>query len=218
MFNPKRFNLLLVLFFSFSFSWFLNSPSFAEGIKQLQPASTLTNMLRVNGGAGTNTGNNFGFLSTPLQKLYVHIKDFSTERIYFGFNPNTAGNIYIRIKDPSGAIVYGPVLLPQVAGPGFINNYSEAFNGPGQVAGGGYNALSFNPGMNGDFSVEFNLGSPTVGNSTIIDFDFYDITVANTSTLTAITGRLYAYLWAFTTTAAAKTLLKQPFMLTPLIM
>lgn len=205
MFNPKRFNLLLVLFFSFSFSWFLNSPSFAEGIKQLQPASTLTNMLRVNGGAGTNTGNNFGFLSTPLQKLYVHIKDFSTERIYFGFNPNTAGNIYIRIKDPSGAIVYGPVLLPQVAG-------------PGQVAGGGYNALSFNPGMNGDFSVEFNLGSPTVGNSTIIDFDFYDITVANTSTLTAITGRLYAYLWAFTTTAAAKTLLKQPFMLTPLIM
>ena len=164
----------------------------AEGIKQIRPNAANTNYLVVNGGTGTNTGNNYGFLAAPLERLNIHIKNFANERIYFGFDPLTVGNIYLRIKDPTGAIVYGPVLLPQVTGLGFINSYTQAFNGPVQLVAGGYDALTFDPSMNGDYYMEFNLGSPTAANNTGISFDLYDITVGNRTTLTPINGRLFS--------------------------
>ncbi len=184
----------------------------AEGTKEILPSAGLTSYLWINGGNSTNTGNNFGFTAQDKEKLYVHIKDYTNERIYFGFDPVTNDDIYIRIKDASGAIVYGPMLLPQTTGPGFIDTYTQAFNGPRDLTTGGYNALSFEPESNGDFSIEFNTLSPTVANTNAIYFRWYDITVGDKTTLEPIPGRLFAYMWD-SPTMVLVTLPKRHFML-----
>ncbi|MFL5731525.1 MAG: beta strand repeat-containing protein, partial [Cytophagaceae bacterium] len=176
---------------------------FAEGTKQVQPIAANDCVLDLLN--GTSTYKNWGtYLGTGVdERIHIHIKNFANERIYWGLNQITAGNLYYRIKDPSGTIVVGPSLVPTVGLPGYINTYAEAVAGPSALAGGGYNALSYNPLMNGDYYIEFNFGSPTAASGTPMQFNYFDFTVSDLSTSQPILGRLWSEAWGLNTNAAA---------------
>ena len=189
----------------------------AEGTRELAPNASI--MI----GANTTTDiaalhinhpayNNFASYTNndPHSRLYIHIKDPSTECIYLGFssghfNENTSNptrkNFEYRIKDPAGNVVFGPVTILSTGGN--IQNWSEGFTGPMQLNGpGGYNAhhvtaldLS-SQGWSGagDYYVEFLAAD---GMDVLVDF--WDITVADCMPETPVgkKGRVWSYNWSF---------------------
>ena len=182
----------------------------AEGTKQLSPTSTdLVNLNLCSTGY-----NSFGrYDGVDNQRLYIHIKNPSTEQVFLGFSqprtsaayPCTTGNTtaYFRIKNAAGTVVYPTVGNANgQAITALIGGWANAVAGPNQIVGtGGYNALVFNPaGMAaGDYYVEF---SKTQGayNSTAFALEWWDITVATkTPTPVAIDGRVFSKNWALYT-------------------
>ncbi|MES1160316.1 MAG: hypothetical protein ABUM51_06155, partial [Bacteroidota bacterium] len=147
-------------------------------------------------------------------RIYFRIKNFSIEKLYYGFNweaLSPSGNpantpykdVYMLIYDPNGNQVGAPVHLPSTTtpGPGLITTWLSAILGPniGGSPSGGYNPLIFTPTMNGDYSVSFYRSSDNGVTHDIQESmlsKYFDMTVAVNST-TKSTGRVHCNEWGF---------------------
>ncbi len=167
-----------------------------EGSRELTPS------FGDNGNIHIEASNSaFATYSTQTDSLYrlnINICNLG-ERIYFGFRPSES-DIYMRIKDPNNNIVYGPILLPQgTAGPGRIDNHTQAISGPNVLNAAGYNPLFFDPTMTGDYYIEFNDGNSTTYSTGDFNFTYFDITVVDTTgAFTERPGRLWSREWQIT--------------------
>ena len=137
-------------------------------------------------------------LDSERLKIDVNSTD---EIIYLGFNGQTYPDRHIvyRIKDLDGTIVK-PQKPLATAGTGFINNIGEARAGPIALGNpAGYNAEVWTPPDVGTYYIEFQLVLNSTGNPVQIGsiIRYFDITVANSITNTAIPGRLYSQGWQF---------------------
>ena len=96
--------------------------SFAEGTKQLEPGEAnstfrLKIVLNNEGDGGSGWRIPFALPNCDTNyRLNVYIKDFTTEKIYFGFNDDGAGLFY-QLREPNGALVGNPVYSPYQAFP-----------------------------------------------------------------------------------------------------
>jgi len=181
----------------------------AEGSLQVMPNSGSGTGLIVSTTSGFPLGNVGSYLGAPVdQRLYIRIKDYTTEKIYYGFHwealsPSSSGipytNVYMRIFDPTGAQVGAPILMP-TSGAGYIANNGQAARPA--IGGTGYPPLIFDPSLiakkNGDYYVSFyqsnDNGATDAGESMLAKW--FDLTVvANGST--KITGRVHCNEWAF---------------------
>ena len=192
--------LFLVSLFMFSLV------SFAEGTKQIRPTQGDYGYLQIGDQRnGLTVDRNFAMYSADEDtRLNIAISDPVNELITFGIRPETNDPLYFRIKDPNGNIVWGPTLLSTTDGdPGRILDYDEAVAGPSVVDAGGYNALTFQPTMVGNYSIEFNPNDPLVVDREQRVFDLFDITVVNTVSNEAIDGRLWSRAWDINTNASS---------------
>ncbi len=175
----------------------------AEGTKEFRPDSTEYGDMQIN-----DMGRPFALESNtdPFHRLYIHISDYTHEKIYLGFNHVQSGSetATFRIVNPSGTVVY-PTTSPYrktipSSGSGYIKWYSKAIAGPIiGFTGSGYTPISFTPQTNGDFYIEFTTSYQ--GTNTAYHFDLIDITVANGTTI--IPGRLWSYCWDMSTLSYA---------------
>lgn len=192
--------MLKNLIFSFVLFLLLCSNSSAEGTKQLRPSSGDFGYIQINDKQRTFAT----YIAAEDERLYINVAS-ANEKIYFGFGRITDGSnamtdVWYRIKDPNGNVVAGPSKIP-TTGTGYISTYSRALAGPTKLSGSGYPAIVFTPTKIGDYYIEFNQGSGTVvtnpnGNKRI--FELFDITVIDTVSLTAKTGRLWSKNWDIT--------------------
>ncbi len=186
--------------------------SHAEGTKEASPTSTdLTGLFY----ATPTTNNQGSYFGCPAEnRIKFRIKDFTTEKLYFGFNlrtfVNSGGtsaitNGYYRIINASGTVVAGPTAIPSSAAAGYISNYTEAVAGPniGGSNASGYTPFVFTPTANEEYYIEYyrstNSGvsmSTSVTNSRMV-CPFWDFTVATGTGATASTklGRVYCQKW-----------------------
>lgn len=154
---------------------------------------------------------NFATYNCPeYARLYIRVAE--GERIYMGFhivqnsNSNTIMNdVWMRLKDPNGNVVMGPIQLTNTMGAGWINTCNEAIIGPAALYPGGYNALIYTvpAGSEGNYYIEFAVNNnPNTYQSRI--FRWFDITVArwNGSVWVEKKGRLWSRKWDFTTRGA----------------
>lgn len=167
----------------------------------MRPASGDFGYIQINDKARTFAT----YVATNDERLNINVKSVS-EKIYFGFGKITDGStqktdVYFRIKDPNGNIVMGPTKIPST-GNGFISSYAKGVAGPTKINASGYVALVLKPLLIGDYYIEFNQGSGTVitsNNTNKRVFEDFDITVIDTLTNTAKTGRLWSNNWDITT-------------------
>jgi hypothetical protein len=177
----------------------------AEGTRELSPTANDTTMLHTNA-AGFGDFASFASFGTT-SALNVRISDFTTEKLYiglsaeaddFGMLPATGGTYTFRILDPTGAVAFGPFVI------GVANDnadtWSEAFNGPDILGMGGYSTDTglfpysmFMPTMNGDYTIQFDDGTPF----NIVNVLWYDFTVAIGTDVQE--GRLWSRNWALRT-------------------
>ncbi|MFK8045744.1 MAG: hypothetical protein AB8B72_09620, partial [Crocinitomicaceae bacterium] len=173
----------------------------AEGTKEVMPTSA--NGVGLYLGNSNSSGPFFG--SPTSNRIGFNIDDHTTENFYFGGNwydrtPVTQrSDVYIRIRNASNTVVYGPQLYP-TSGAGYIANYIAGAAGP-NIAGStptGYTPLMFNPTADGDYFIEI-YASSTGGASPNLDYAvgvFFDFTVANSSG-TRYPGRVSCQKWSF---------------------
>ena len=151
----------------------------AEGTKEIRPDSVNYGNLQINDNQRpfaleTNTN--------PYNRLYIHIKDYTKEKIYLGFKHIQVGSETgtFRIVNPSGTVVY-PTTSPfrksiPSSGSGYIKWYSQAIAGPKLgLTGPGYTPITFTPSTNGDFYIEFTTSYQ--GSNTAYHLDLFDITL-----------------------------------------
>jgi LruC domain-containing protein len=180
----------------------------AEGTKEMSPTSSVNNVeLQINRSSQGGFASTFaGWTATSVNdRLFIHIRDFSTEKIYVGFKKVTSSqSVFYRIKRPDGTVIAGPTAIPN-SGNGFINSWSEANIGPRTLTGNtnGYQPLvidlnaSAASRFNGDYYIEFNTSSSSA-NTDEIFLEYYDITVASGASNTSVQmGRLWSYNWGF---------------------
>jgi gliding motility-associated-like protein len=183
--------------------------TFAEGTKQLAPSSSDRLYLAL---CFDKYGNFGRYDGTPDQRLYIHIENPETEKVYFGFSQFvTSGHYpyngkktdaYIRIKDANNNVVWPN--SNNAAGfkieEGNIDNWDEAVQGPKQLVGDeGYDAIMFDPSglSKGDYYIEFSK-SESVYNDDKIFSEWWDISVVDTEgSLTLKEGRIWSKNWAF---------------------
>lgn len=190
--NPRIIFLLVLVCSSASL--------FAEGTKQLRPASSDFGYIQIN-----DKGRTFAtYVANEDERLYIHING-KQEKIYFGFGRVTDGSnqqtdVWFRIKDPSGTTVMGPTKIP-TTGNGFISSYSRAVAGPTKINVSGYPALIYAPNLSGDYYIEFNQGSASTiqnPNTNKRIFEDIDITVIDTTNNSVKNGRLWSKNWDIT--------------------
>jgi hypothetical protein len=185
---------------------------FAEGIKQVAPASTDVVLLMTN---NANYGNFAGYSSTVDSRLHINIKNPSSEQVHMGFSQMVANSTdassltttyYVRIKDPLGNIVYGPQAINNTNAN--ANTWALATAGPSTVVGAsGYTPFTYTPAAGapaGDYYIEFS-DNATSTSSAEVPIKYWDITVATRATPTAINGRVWSKQWAFRTPAVNGT-------------
>lgn len=153
---------------------------------------------------------NFATYNCPeYARLYVRVA--GGERIYMGFhvinpaNGNPIGDVYMRLKDPNGNVVFGPINLNNGMAAGWINTCAQAMAGPAALTPGGYNALVYNvpAGLGGNYYIEFAVNNnPTLYQ--VRQFRWFDVTVArwNGTQWVERRGRLWSRKWDFTTRGA----------------
>ncbi|MBS1663962.1 MAG: T9SS type A sorting domain-containing protein [Bacteroidetes bacterium] len=181
----------------------------AEGTKQIMPVAANGTGLIVSTTTSFPLGNVGSYLGAPVdQRIYIHIKDFTTEKLYYGFNweqlsPSTVvpyTNVYMRIYDPTGTQVGAPILMPSSTGAGYISTYAQASFGPQIGASPGYPAKIFNPTSNGDYYVSFyrsdDGGATQSAAKESMLAKYFDLTVVSNGT-TRLTGRVHCNEWAF---------------------
>ncbi len=197
----------------------------AEGTKQVMPNPANGTGLIVSTTATFPLGNVGSYLGAPIDnRIYFHIKNFTTEQLYYGFNWETLApatpistytDVYMNIYDPTGALVPGmPIHLPGAAANGFISSYINAIQGPkiGGVPANGYDALTFSPNMNGDYYVSFYRSSDggvthMAGGESMLA-KYFDLTIAQGNT--RITGRVHCNEWAFSVYNPASNDIQDP--------
>ncbi|UPZ15228.1 gliding motility-associated C-terminal domain-containing protein [Flavobacterium humidisoli] len=198
----KRIKILLSFLLSILF---LNVYG-GEGSKQTTPDTNHRASLAIN----NSTYGSFGrYGSTDAQRLYIRIQNPNSEKVYLGFSrarrsspTGTEITSRFRIMRPDGSVAFANYNLDgsssNITGTE-AQRLTRAQNGPNGIDGvtsAGYTPIVFNPnGMPaGDYYIEFE--STTDGSSTEIYYNYYDITVANTSN-NSIPGRIYSKRWAF---------------------
>src|SRR6185312_3790033 len=169
-------------------------------------------------------GNVGSYLGAPSDDhIQIHMKDFTTEVLYYGFNwetlspatpISTYSDVYMNIYDPTGALI-STVHLPGAAGAGFISTYLSAVAGPkvGGLPLSGYNPLSFTPTMNGDYYVSFyrstDGGVTHIAGGESMLSKYFDLTVVASGT-TRLTGRVHCNEWALSVYNPAKSDIQDP--------
>ena len=198
----KRIKILLSFLLSILF---LNVYA-GEGSKQTTPDINHRASLAIN----NSTYGSFGrYGSTDAQRLYIRIQNPNSEKVYLGFSrarrsspTGTEITSRFRIIRPDGSVAFANYTLDgtssNITGTE-AQRLTRAQNGPNGIDGvtsAGYTPIVFNPnGMPaGDYYIEFE--STTDGSSTEIYYNYYDITVANSSNK-SIPGRIYSKRWAF---------------------
>ena len=187
------------------------TPSFSEGTKELAPTAAEFNrsdmqIFDVSGGVSRTS---MTYIAPADKRMYIEILN-PGEEVYFGFNFLAAqvtgcNTLWYRIKDPTGAIVFGPQQVTN-GGPGSIGSYAQAQIGPNTLIGGagGYTPLSFTPTMGGSFYIEFNNNNPNVfvaggaacvGSVRQVRIPLFDISVADFAGGNKINGRLWSQAW-----------------------
>ena len=168
----------------------------AEGTKQYRPAISNFGNIRIGDALQPDLSIRFAtYAALPSEQLKVRIKDPSSEIIYYGFNISLGGDVYVRIKDPTGNIVVPATLIP-ATGTGNIGSHGQAVIGPNQVSAGGYDAWAYEPLMAGDYIIEFNAGNPTTHTGDEFVIELFDITVYDQNSSEVQTGRLWSQKWA----------------------
>ncbi len=182
----------------------------AEGTKQVMPNPKNGTGIIVSTTTSFPLGNVGSYLGAPTDyRIYIHIKDFTTEMLYYGFNwetlapatpINTYTDVYMNLYDPTGAPVAGSPFHMPTTGAGFITNYTAAIQGP-QIAGApanGYVPLTFTPSMNGDYYVSFyrseDGGVTHIPGGESMLAKWFDLTVAAGNVRE--TGRVHCNEWA----------------------
>jgi hypothetical protein len=197
----------------------------AEGTRQVMPSATNGTGLIVSTTATFPLGNVGSYLGAPADDhIQIHIKDFTTETLYYGFNwetlspatpINTYSDVYMNIYNPTGTLI-STVHLPSTAGSnGFISTYLSAVAGP-QVGGlplGGYLPLTFTPTMNGDYYVSFyrstDGGVTHIAGGESMLAKYFDLTVVGTGGV-KFTGRVHCNEWALSVYNPAKNDVQDP--------
>ncbi|MDO9255069.1 MAG: gliding motility-associated C-terminal domain-containing protein [Bacteroidales bacterium] len=196
----------------------LSGISFAEGTKQLEPNGAPSNSVCKLVLSQNSIEYRIPFALVNCKedfRLNIRISDFINEKIYLGFGQmiNYADDAIIytdvkyQIRDPKGNVVAGYSLsqLPRNSGnPGFITTRSQVDAGPNidNLNTQGYTPLVINPGMNGDYSIEFEIPVPAAGTPTSSEMrvlKYFDATVANGNH--PIPGRLWSKAWQLATRA-----------------
>lgn len=186
----------LRVFFLILFIFYISHDIIAEGTKEIQPTPGSHGRLQLM----PHVTDFAIFDAAPEHRLHITICEpgeviyygFGYVRDYFGAIQN---DVIYRIKDPSGNTVVGPASIPYT-GQGFINQYSQAVNGPNIINPSGYNALSYTPLTTGDYYIEFSFTQP-YGHQRKV-FDLFDITVVAANN-TVKNGRLWSKNWQLTT-------------------
>ncbi|MEI6059568.1 MAG: hypothetical protein WCR72_02615, partial [Bacteroidota bacterium] len=137
-------------------------------------------------------------------RLNIHIHDYTSEKIYFGFgyiidyyvDTTLYTDVKYQLKDPAGHVVAGYSLqsLPDnPASAGFIETRAKAVSGPdiNNTNPAGYKPLLVNPGMNGDYILEFEIPQHTGTEMRILKY--FDVTVAKGNV--PVAGRLWSKAW-----------------------
>ncbi len=124
----------------------------------------------------------------------LNIRVNSGEVIHLGFKQNN-GDVWYRLKDPSGSIVLGPTLIAS-GNPGWIGNCSKALIGPKSLYSGGYNDETYTALVSGDYYVEFAVDQDPNKRVKRV-FKLFDITVSQSGT--EIKGRVWSKAWDLTT-------------------
>ncbi len=197
-----RFNFLhfILLFFIISIN-----TGFSEGTKELMPNEGNPTRILLDPAPGRVPFALYSSRANPDYRLYIHIENPATERIYFGLgqqrnsNNNTIeSKVNWRIHPPDLPDVdecsgLTPIknTLPTLPDVGYISTYQEAFNGPNNINPSGYNPLVCSPTHGpGDYFL-------TIQATATRTFDFADITVVNiaNSPPTVIPGRVFSKCW-----------------------
>ncbi len=198
----------------------------AEGTRQIMPNPNNGTGLIVSTTTTFPLGNVGAYLNCPVDdRIFIHVKDFTTENLYYGFNWETLSpatpittysDVYMNLYDPTGALVTGyPINLASTAGSaGFISTYAQAILGPqiGGAPAGGYIPVTYTPTMNGDYYVSFYRSSDggvthMAGGESMLS-KYFDITVAQGAT--RLIGRVHCNEWAFSVYNPAKNDIQDP--------
>jgi hypothetical protein len=186
---------------------FISNSAKGEGTKQFMPNSANPTVFDID---NPNSKSRFAsYYASAEERLFFDVSDFTKERIYWGTGPtmtsgagtitqNFGSTVTWRIKDPLGNTVASGN-LPTAAGTGYIDTYTKAILGPSTLVAGGYTPNVFNPTMNGHYYIEFGTAAMTPAATDNFRIGYFDLTVANTTTNTAIDGRLWSKSWAFST-------------------
>ncbi len=143
---------------------------------------------------------------SPDERLNVFLRP--GERFMFGMNfftlgrggkEDVPGDMYVRIKDSQGNVVFGPERL-NPGDKGHIPDRNSAITGPDEFSPGGYDALEFLATYADTFHLEVNYEDPNTYNSDIprdaerFGTDFFDFRVMD-PTNTELEGRIWANAW-----------------------
>lgn len=172
----------------------LHQQSRGEGTKEIiPPGSSGKGELLI----GTNGVHTFATAtSTADYRLHIHIMDYLTETINFGFGNASTGNPWYSVHRPDGTILCTGA-IPKTPGMGYISTYAQAIAGP-FPGSGGYTPIQCNPDVNGDHYVEIHNQHPS---GTHLDYNgsfiYFDLTTINTVSGLAIIGRVWSKCWQF---------------------
>lgn len=191
----------------------ITAAAFAEGSKDLMADVSCRAALSTVD--GTFAAWNSSAAGNERKRFNIHISNPGSEIVYFGFSAGYSTGIsdilgegsastadyYIRIKDPSGNVVFGPQILnASNAIPAGATGFSQVKAGPVAIVGaGGYTGFSYTPAAGapaGDYYIEFNKDIATF-DATQCSFDYWDVTVANRTTNALLPGRIWANQWGF---------------------
>ena len=151
--------------------------------------------------------------TSNAERFFVHVADPINEQIYFGFQMGFTGsnnNRYFRVKAPDGTIVLNYTRIPTATGVGYVDNFTQVFDGPAPtVTTGGYNPIVVTPDPTqpGDYIIEFNtvnygntvVPTPTGHNYSTI-FRIFDVSMGKdvadvgSKTHELVEGRFFAYI------------------------
>jgi hypothetical protein len=182
----------------------------AEGTKELMPNNVNGTGLIVSTTTTFPLGNVGNYLGCPIDnRIYFNIKDFTLERLYYGFHWVTLApsgtiriftDVYMRVYSPTGTLLLTRNL--PTSGAGYITNYTSAINGPniGGATPSGYNPLVFTPTQNGNYWIELYRSSDggvtrIAGGESMLS-SLWDMTVAQTNNV-KFPGRVHCNKWAF---------------------
>ena len=215
---------LLVLFLAlYSFSLFSQ-----EGTKQLMPNETDRLYLEMYCNDNSGGHKEFATYGAPEKdRLHIYLKDGETMHLgmqmytdnnYGGNCETDPEDVWFRIKDPNGNVVFGERQMVESGDQGFIDNYTEAVTGPNGViinettVSGGYNSLTYTAEQTGNFYIEFysneNDDDYWYYNYRRFALKYFDVTVTSNDTVVTnpgepnkSAGRLWSKNWSLTNTS-----------------